>query len=67
MNAQVPASMTGTDQISRDRLGRLRAEASNERVAREARADRSQSRNRTIGLEIVVRKRLAGTTEGIDR
>jgi hypothetical protein len=67
MNARMPARLAGWDQMGRDRLERLRAEARDERLARAARAARPSSPRRTNRLGFVVRLAGAGTTGGTNR
>jgi hypothetical protein len=61
------AGLAGWDQIVRDRLESLRAEARDERLARAARAARPSSRRLTNGLGIVVRLAGVGTMGGTNR
>ena len=63
----MPAGMDGWEQLVRDRLEGLRAEARDERFARAARTSRSSSPGRTNTMNRVVRQLVAGTTGGNDR
>ena len=65
MTWPLPVVMAGWDQMVRDRVGRLRAEARDERLARQARIARAASRRPTRGTgSTLVNPPLAVTAEG---
>ena len=67
MDATMSAGLAGWDQIVRDRLESLRAEARDERLARPGRAPRSSSRTWVKGMSVVVRLAGVGATGGTER
>ncbi len=66
MSTTMTAGLAAWDQIARDRLESLRAEARDERLACAARAARVSPRRPTNGPDIVVRLAGAGTMGGTD-